>query len=596
MRKNISGARVYIILFCSIILFYMLLNSTKSRKEYEYTKTAQEIMDIDFTNDKIYVEHEIDFRGMISDIGKEKDDTLYYNLMKSQYRKSDTIDFYFYLPFDFTDFEFIDFKTNINVNYKYYISNNAVLHFAVPEDEYQLLIDELERNDYKLKISYSSTIINIIKITDPKANIVRAEVNKYSGLSKLKIHLNDSGFEPLKFQFNLKEESDGTYRLRYYNLKPSIKLKANFDTHAKVIEEYSYMKEKILSLLFYVSSTITIIIFIIIIALYIAKKIHIPKGEYERNTENIIDPIFAESVIDGKININNLVITCLINMISKKNLENIDNDRLKLINVSNINEIEESILKLLFLNNDNNLVLKDFIGKTIKISDLNKNIIKNKKLSRNINETFINIRKKIKEKMTEIDIIDSNWNFILRCIRNIIKFIIASIIIISAFTAFLPIYAAFYFMIYVVYIFIFYSDTDIDLKIGVRSAIQFFIIFSMISIICSISYHNLMMKYLVLLIINIVLFRFTNTYIFTLKGREEYKKAYKLKKYLIDYSLINQRDIDGVIVYDEYLVYATAFGITSNITKKINENLVELNLIVKKINKLMSFDFLFYNG
>ena len=52
------------------------------------------------------------------------------------------------------------------------------------------------------------------------------------------------------------------------------------------------------------------------------------------------------------------------------------------------------------------------------------------------------------------------------------------------------------------------------------------------------------------------------------------------KKFIKNYSLIKNRDIDGVIVYDDYLVYASALGIMSTVTEKISQNLVNYNTLL----------------
>ena len=81
-------------------------------------------------------------------------------------------------------------------------------------------------------------------------------------------------------------------------------------------------------------------------------------------------------------------------------------------------------------------------------------------------------------------------------------------------------------------------------------------------------------------IILVLIINKANIYVFTKKGREEYKKVRIFKKFIKNYSLIKNRDIDGVIVYDDYLVYASALGIMSTVTEKISQNLVNYNTIL----------------
>ncbi len=86
--------------------------------------------------------------------------------------------------------------------------------------------------------------------------------------------------------------------------------------------------------------------------------------------------------------------------------------------------------------------------------------------------------------------------------------------------------------------------------------------------------------FLIVEAIIILIIKKANVYVYTKKGRIEYKKARIFKKFLKNYSLIKKRDIDGVVVYDKHLIYATALGIMSSITKKISKNLVNYNTLL----------------
>ena len=67
----------------------------------------------------------------------------------------------------------------------------------------------------------------------------------------------------------------------------------------------------------------------------------------------------------------------------------------------------------------------------------------------------------------------------------------------------------------------------------------------------------------------------------------EQSKLAALKRYIIDYSLIKDRDVKEVVIWDEYLAYATAFGIPNKVVTKITENWYNLNVNMKTISLMM---------
>ena len=201
-----------------------------------------------------------------------------------------------------------------------------------------------------------------------------------------------------------------------------------------------------------------------------------------------------------------------------------------------------------------------------------------------INTNYLEIKDRIKAKLIQLNIIDSLWDFILKALSKILKVMFYCIIIIPSLiiTEFAG-YTIIFILLAIAY----------DMVLNKKNIIVIYLLL-FLGLFLSVVFENtfylgMLLNYAVLLILNILISKLTNTYVYTSKGKEEYKKAYMLKKYLIDYSLISQRDIDGVIVYDEYLVFATAFGITSNITKKINENLIELNIKLQRLEEFIYY-------
>ena len=85
-------------------------------------------------------------------------------------------------------------------------------------------------------------------------------------------------------------------------------------------------------------------------------------------------------------------------------------------------------------------------------------------------------------------------------------------------------------------------------------------------------------------ILNIISFKASQTHSLTDKGIKEYNKVYALKRYIKEYGLMEQREMDGIKVWDEYLIYACAFGISTKITEKIDEDALKINMLIKNFD------------
>ena len=92
---------------------------------------------------------------------------------------------------------------------------------------------------------------------------------------------------------------------------------------------------------------------------------------------------------------------------------------------------------------------------------------------------------------------------------------------------------------------------------------------------------------LLILALNIYTAYRSQTTALTRKGRIEQNKLAELKKYIDDYSLIKNRDLESVIIWDKYLAYATAFGIPNKVTSSIYEGWYNLNLNLQVVEKLL---------
>ena len=91
---------------------------------------------------------------------------------------------------------------------------------------------------------------------------------------------------------------------------------------------------------------------------------------------------------------------------------------------------------------------------------------------------------------------------------------------------------------------------------------------------------------ILIILLNVITYENTNKHCLTDKGKVEYNKVYALKRYIKDYSLMNESEIDRVIIWDEFLAYACAFGIPNNIMNKIEEKDLKLNKLIERFEKL----------
>ena len=102
-------------------------------------------------------------------------------------------------------------------------------------------------------------------------------------------------------------------------------------------------------------------------------------------------------------------------------------------------------------------------------------------------------------------------------------------------------------------------------------------------------YHTIFFIFTLLAIfLNIFIVYHSQGTILTKEGKEEQLKLIELKNYINDYSLIKNRDLESVIIWDKYLAYATAFGIPSKITDSIYEGWYNLNINLQVVETILS--------
>ncbi len=67
------------------------------------------------------------------------------------------------------------------------------------------------------------------------------------------------------------------------------------------------------------------------------------------------------------------------------------------------------------------------------------------------------------------------------------------------------------------------------------------------------------------------------TNVFSQEGVDEYEKWKALKKYMEDFSLLKEKEVPSLVVWEKFLVFATAFGISEKVIKQLKVVYPEIN-------------------
>ena len=318
------------------------------------------------------------------------------------------------------------------------------------------------------------------------------------------------------------------------------------------------------------------------------RKIRI-KREYIRDTNQVVEPIIAEAIIDKKIGIKELIMSCIVKLIYSGNLKNIGNDKIEFIKYENMTEYEKDIINLIFRG----------YGKVISFKEIKQMFIYDNKHT----YEFLNEYKQIRDEI-ENNIFDNNiYSKVGENILKFIKIICAVLIVNSLYLIGHIIFGEpntiskliFYNIIstaIITYCVIkkrtIWSIVEKLDSPKIKITMYMTIIITIIALILQFQTNVILIdEILILIIINVITFYKTNTHIFTKKGKLEYTKSCGLKNYIEDYSLIKDRDVDSSIIWDEYLAYAVAFKMPNKIMDKFGENIAKTNVALQKIEKFL---------
>lgn len=428
---------------------------------------------------------------------------------------------------------------------------------------------DLENIDYlnNLTINLNSnyTITNL--------TVDNAEISKTKdGYAVNMNNINKS--DDMNILFNMNTYLSNTINSDYVN--PNI---------LKETEEYDYINERIYILVIII--TISVILLILSLIINNQKK----TTDYRRDTSNLISPILAEAIIDGKIGLKELIMTTIVELNIRGNINIINNDTLELVSYDNLEIYEQSIVNLLFKN------------KTIKFSDINNTFANSNKSTIQFTQKMSLIKKCLLEKIYSMNIFSTGLTFLNKAIGlctilisiNMPQILLNNSSLMKKFFFILSLITTFYYIksnigkktIREEIITNNKRRTVIDIRIVFLLILTVFIIIS--TSINVAKYHIIFFMFTLLAIcLNIYIAYHSQGIILTKEGKEEQLKLVELKNYINDYSLIRNRDLESVIIWDKYLAYATAFGIPNKITNSIYEKWYNLNINLQVVEKILS--------
>ena len=305
--------------------------------------------------------------------------------------------------------------------------------------------------------------------------------------------------------------------------------------------------------------------------------------KYNRNLDNLLSPENACTIISKKFDFNNFIMTVLLNMHLQGKI-NICKDKIIIKNFSNLTNIQKLIFNILL--NTNNFQLEE-----IKFEEINNNIKNNKNLTKDIDnlkseiykELFDNqiLNQKIYKKIKNLKLF-CMLNSCMLCIELIffmsinnfenvhlllILFHIASVIIVISSK----------------------NNSQNEFKNEKKYSLIVLIFLSIVIyfIVGSYKFDVSILLLLTNIISSLLILIFSNSIVLTEKGLQEYYKLKELENFIKDFSNLDDKEIKNIELWEEYLLYATAFGISEKIINTIPQNLINFKLSFEILNSTL---------
>ena len=571
MKKTILIILVNIIVICVILLFMSVSN--KNIHEFPIGNTIE--------NGNIQV-----------DIGKEaiKIEETFSIKMKSKSKKINTREIYkfFDKSGDVTELE-IEGKNIIGLfnNYEEFemyndssntINKNIKVKYELNSKDIKKYTDLAQINilicpdwtkyveDINIEVNFEKNN-EILTANIPKV-FKKLEVKKLSD-TQFKIYIDKTSKKELNMLFNTSSIQIGDIQ------------NITFDEMKKEILS-NYVEDKQLNIYLITSIFMTIIIYGMY---FVVKNKKIISNRIKNNWEDLVSPVLAETIIDGKMGIKEFLMTIIADLITRGNITVVNDEIIELNNKENLNTYELKTIDLIFEQKQR-----------MNFSDL-------KEIFKTDNEKTTKIKEKIKEiklsilsELEEKKLLDKNKKIIMY-IAKVISFINIFIVFLTFVGITGETDSTMLLSIILIVIYIISTakqDNNILAKKVFNKKMQIFMVLQIAIEILLLSENifkmpiQYMISFFIILVLNIVFNRIIPTYYLSLQGEKERFKIQEFKNYLEKYSVIEERKLEEVIIWDKYLVYAIALGITNKIPKKIYETYMNININLQRIENIIN--------
>ncbi len=571
MKKTILIILVNIIVICVILLFMSVSN--KNIHEFPIGNTIE--------NGNIQV-----------DIGKEaiKIEETFSIKMKSKSKKINTREIYkfFDKSGDVTELE-IEGKNIIGLfnNYEEFemyndssntINKNIKVKYELNSKDIKKYTDLAQINilicpdwtkyveDINIEVNFEKNN-EILTANIPKV-FKKLEVKKLSD-TQFKIYIDKTSKKELNMLFNTSSIQIGDIQ------------NITFDEMKKEILS-NYVEDKQLNIYLITSIFMTIIIYGMY---FVVKNKKIISNRIKNNWEDLVSPVLAETIIDGKMGIKEFLMTIIADLITRGNITVVNDEIIELNNKENLNTYELKTIDLIFEQKQR-----------MNFSDL-------KEIFKTDNEKTTKIKEKIKEiklsilsELEEKKLLDKNKKIIMY-IAKVISFINIFIVFLTFVGITGETDSTMLLSIILIVIYIISTakqDNNILAKKVFNKKMQIFMVLQIAIVILLLSENifkmpiQYMISFFIILVLNIVFNRIIPTYYLSLQGEKERFKIQEFKNYLEKYSVIEERKLEEVIIWDKYLVYAIALGITNKIPKKIYETYMNININLQRIENIIN--------
>lgn len=347
--------------------------------------------------------------------------------------------------------------------------------------------------------------------------------------------------------------------------------------------------------IFYINMRICVLFFISAALFILAIKISNKPAAKEKRKDykSVISPILAEVLVDGKIDIKNLILTTIVELQIKGNIAIMNDNVIELLNKNNLSSHELQLVDMIFLEK-----------KIITINEINDRFVYNQFTKVDFVESMSKISQEIQTKLYELNVFSKRKMLLLNLVSYISMLILINLptIIVNASFSQYTGYLLLTFIISLIASYRFFSRlignnellNALRLEFGslgqntlftMLFVITILVLFTMLPII-KISFISIL-AILVTYIVNLSTLRMTKNNVLSEKGLEERKKVLELKNYLNEYEFRKYENGESYIIWDEYFAYAAALGVSNPVILDVYKKWHRLNIKLSFTNNLI---------